>query len=88
VIGAVRDGRFHVWAIETIDEGIALLSGTLAGDLDQEGTFHHRLEQRLQEMLDILEEQPTPAISTRVRQAATTPPKPVPPPLPGDDRSN
>jgi predicted ATP-dependent protease len=27
VVEAVRDGRFHVWAVRTVDEGIALLTG-------------------------------------------------------------
>jgi Lon-like ATP-dependent protease len=27
----VREGRFHVWAVRTIDEGIELLTGRPAG---------------------------------------------------------
>ncbi len=84
VIDAVREGRFHVWAIDTIDEGIELLTGIPVGDVDQEGTFHWLLNRRLKEILDALQEQPTPALSPRVRLAPGVAPKPSPPPLPGD----
>ena len=47
VIEAVRAGQFHVWAIDTIDEGIALLTGLPAGDLDRKGTFRYLLDQHL-----------------------------------------
>jgi hypothetical protein len=79
----VREGRFHIWAIHTVDEGIELLTGMPAGDLDQEGAFHHRLDQRLQEILGALQEQPVPALASRVRIAPTAAPKPTPP-LPGE----
>jgi ATP-dependent Lon protease len=84
VIDAVRESRFHVWAIDTIDEGIELLTGLPAGDLDQEGTFHYLLDQRLQEILGVLQEQPTPALAPGVRLAPGVAPKPSPPPLPGE----
>ncbi len=85
VIQAVAEGRFHIWAIDTIDEGLELLTGMPAGDLDTEGTFHYRLDRRQQEILSLLEEQPTPGVAARPRRAAPgrTPP-PSPPPLPGE----
>ena len=85
VIEAVAAGRFHVWAVDTIDEGIALLTGLPAGDLDQDGTFHCQLDQRMQEILALLEEQPQPNVAARPRLAVPgrTPP-PSPPPLPGE----
>jgi len=85
VIQAVAEGQFHIWAVDTIDEGIELLTGMPAGDLDLEGTFHHRLDQRLQEILDLLEEQPVSGVIPRPRLTApggTRPPSP--PPLPGE----
>lgn len=84
VIDAVRESRFHLWAIDTIDEGIELLTGLPAGDVDQAGTFHFLLDQRLQEVLGVLQEQPTPALAPRVRLAPGATPKPSPPPLPGE----
>jgi predicted ATP-dependent protease len=35
VVQAVTEGRFHIWAVSTIDEGIELLTGTPAGEVDQ-----------------------------------------------------
>jgi predicted ATP-dependent protease len=84
VIRAVREGRFHVWAVDTVDDGIELLSGIPAGDVDREGTFHHRLDQRLQETLNLLERQPALGAAPRVRLAPSAAPQPSPPPLPGE----
>jgi len=39
VIDAVADGQFHVWAVDTIDEGIALLTGRVVGELDENGVY-------------------------------------------------
>jgi len=36
---AVRDGRFHIYAIETIDEGLEILTGMEAGLRDSEGHY-------------------------------------------------
>jgi len=84
VIDAVRGGRFHLWAIDDIDEGIELLTGMQSGDLDLEGTFHHCLDQRLQDFLGVLQEQPPPYTSPRIRVGPGGSPRPVPPPLPGE----
>jgi predicted ATP-dependent protease len=83
VVQAVREGRFHVWAIDAIDEGIELLTGLPAGDLDQEGTFHHRLDQRLREFLDVLEEEPAAGGPPRIHLGQGAGARPTPPPLPG-----
>ncbi len=55
VIEAVRDGRFAVWAVETIEEGIEHLTGVAAGTQDEngdwsEGSVFDRCRQRLEEM--------------------------------------
>jgi ATP-dependent Lon protease len=84
VLDAIREGKFHVWAVDTIDEGIELLTGTPPGDVDQEGTFHRLLDQRLQEILGALEEQPAAEVTPRVHLGPAAAPKPSPPPLPGD----
>jgi lon-related putative ATP-dependent protease len=39
VVEAVRQKRFHVWPVRTIDEGIELLTGVPAGERDGEGRF-------------------------------------------------
>jgi lon-related putative ATP-dependent protease len=52
VVEAVEAGKFHVYPVETIDQGIALLTGLEAGERDLEGNFpegsvNHRVEDRL-----------------------------------------
>jgi lon-related putative ATP-dependent protease len=59
VVGAVREGQFHVWAVRTIDEGIEILTGVRAGTLQPdgaypEGTVHQRVLARLEEFADRL----------------------------------
>lgn len=39
VVQAVKDGKFHIYAISTIDEGIELLTGVPAGKKDKNGKF-------------------------------------------------
>jgi predicted ATP-dependent protease len=39
VIEAVRDNKFHVYAVATIDQGIALLTGRDAGEKQEDGTY-------------------------------------------------
>lgn len=39
VVEAVRARRFHVWAVATIDEGIALLTGCAAGERREDGSY-------------------------------------------------
>jgi lon-related putative ATP-dependent protease len=39
VVEAVREGRFHVWAVRTIDEGIELLTGQRAGRRRPDGSY-------------------------------------------------
>ncbi len=56
---AVAEGRFHVWPVETIEEGIEHLTGTPAGTLDEDGnwpedTVFGRCQRRLEEMTRLL----------------------------------
>ena len=39
VVEAVRDGRFHVYAVSRVDEGLELLTGRPAGERGADGTF-------------------------------------------------
>ena len=39
VVDAAAKGKFHVYPVETIDQGIELLTGVPAGEPDQEGDF-------------------------------------------------
>ncbi len=39
VIEAVREGKFHIYPVKSIDEGIEILAGVKAGELQEDGTF-------------------------------------------------
>ncbi len=39
VLEAVRQGRFHIWAVCTVDEGIGILTGVEAGERDEKGEY-------------------------------------------------
>jgi predicted ATP-dependent protease len=57
VIEAVRDGKFSIWAIDTVDEGIEILTGVKAGRERKNGTFtpdsvHDRVKTRLRKLLE------------------------------------
>lgn len=56
VIDAVRSGKFSIWAVNEIDEGIELLTGISAGKLRKDGTYtegsvHGLVKARLKKML-------------------------------------
>ncbi len=57
VIDAVRAGRFHIWAVESVDHGIEILTGMPAGELQAdgnwpEGTVNYLIDRRLREMAE------------------------------------
>jgi predicted ATP-dependent protease len=57
VVDAVRDGKFHIWSVETIDQGIEILTGIPAGERQAdgsypEGTINRMVDTRLREMLE------------------------------------
>jgi predicted ATP-dependent protease len=39
VVQAAEDGRFHIYAVGTIAEGIELLTGVPAGEMDADGNY-------------------------------------------------
>ena len=61
VIKAVQDGKFHIYAVKTIDEGIEILTGVSAGEKKPggrypEGTVNYRAEKRLSELAEGVKE--------------------------------
>ena len=59
VVEAVREGKFQVYPIKTIDEGIEVLTGIPAGGLSDTGNYpdgsvNAAVAQRLREMSDIV----------------------------------
>jgi lon-related putative ATP-dependent protease len=59
VVEAVRQGKFHVWPVRTIDEGIEILTGVPAGKRQADGTFetgrvHYLADRRLEELAETM----------------------------------
>jgi lon-related putative ATP-dependent protease len=57
VVQAVREGKFHIYVVETIDQGIELLTGVPAGEANEEGkypqgTVNHLVQQKLLQMAE------------------------------------
>jgi ATP-dependent Lon protease len=57
VVEAVKQGRFHVYAVKTIDEGIEILTGKEAGvkqadDNYPGGTINYMVDQKLRELAE------------------------------------
>jgi predicted ATP-dependent protease len=55
VVESVAAGQFHIYPVETIDQGIELLTGIEAGERNEEGdypygTVNHLVQHRLNEM--------------------------------------
>lgn len=55
VIEAVKEGRFHIYSVKTIDEGIEILTGIPAGEKDEnerypEGSIHYIVTNTLEKL--------------------------------------
>jgi predicted ATP-dependent protease len=58
VVQAVRDGKFSIWAVDSVDQGIEILTGVPAGDRAPDGTYpegsiHSRVAKKLQGYADL-----------------------------------
>jgi lon-related putative ATP-dependent protease len=57
VVKTVHDGRFHIYEVKTIDEGIEILTGVPAGERQADGTYpegtvNYRVDKRLGELAE------------------------------------
>ena len=52
VIKAVKKGKFHIYAIKTVDEGIEILTGLKAGSIDKPDTVHGIIYKKLKEFAE------------------------------------
>jgi predicted ATP-dependent protease len=50
VVDAIQAEQFHIYPITHIDQGLALLTGELAGEIETPGTVHYRVNARLQQL--------------------------------------
>ena len=53
VVEAAAAGRFHVYAVETVDDALELLTGIPVGAVDAEGSFDQRVAQRLKHLAEL-----------------------------------
>jgi lon-related putative ATP-dependent protease len=59
VVEAIKEGKFHIYSVGTIDEGIEVLTGVEAGEPDAEGNYpegsiNQLVQSRLDEMAEIM----------------------------------
>ena len=55
VVNTVKEGKFHIHAVSTVDEGIQVLTGMEAGERSRSGAYHkgtinYRVDKRLKEI--------------------------------------
>jgi predicted ATP-dependent protease len=59
VVEAVKTGKFHIYSVSNIDDGIEILMGKPAGKMKKDGTYpantvHGLAQKRLREMNEVL----------------------------------
>jgi lon-related putative ATP-dependent protease len=70
ILDAVKERKFHIYAVKTIDQGIETLTGIKAGARRKDGSFEketvsYRVDKRLREMAERLREFPQSLIEER-----------------------
>jgi predicted ATP-dependent protease len=87
VVRAVEEGRFHIYAVNTIDEGLEILTGVCAGAMQEGGTYptgsvHDLVMRRLEEITENLktkdEKESESSELDREAEAECSPGKPAP----------
>ncbi|MBW1691301.1 MAG: AAA family ATPase [Deltaproteobacteria bacterium] len=58
VVESVREGKFHIWPISTVEEGVEILTGEKAGTLQPDGTYpkgtlFRKVDERLLELAEV-----------------------------------
>jgi len=80
VIAAVREGKFHIWTVNTIDEAIELMTGYRAGERKKDGTFpagsfNHAVQEQLTRFARVItagrRKPATPKQTNRARSRTT-----------------
>ena len=61
VVQAIKEGKFHIFPVKTIDEGIEVLTGIKAGERQPDGTYekgtiNFLAQRRLSEMAERIKE--------------------------------
>lgn len=88
VIEAVRQGLFHIYAVNTVEEGIEILTGMPAGEPDANGdyppdTVYGRVQAKLDRYAELMREgERAPEAPKPQEEGPTPPPAPGEPPVP------
>ena len=87
VAEAIAERRFHVWAVETIEDGIELLTGVPAGERAEdgrypEGTLYRRVEDRLDDFYHAITEHRDAGAAEAPSIVAPSAPPSAPPGIP------
>jgi lon-related putative ATP-dependent protease len=59
VVDAVAEGKFHIWPVTTVEEGLSILTGMDAGKLQEDGSYpeatvYRKADDRLKEISEIV----------------------------------
>ncbi len=70
VVNAIKDGKFHIWPVARIDEGIEILTGVPAGEKDENGNYpadsvHGRASAKIAQWAEKLKEFTAPEIEEK-----------------------
>ncbi|MDP2171458.1 MAG: ATP-binding protein [Rhodocyclaceae bacterium] len=91
VVAAVREGRFRIWAVDSIDAAMELLTGLPAGEPDEkgeipQGSINYQIAMQLAELAQMHQEfsNPKPPSSQRKKTKPSPPPTKKPPAPKGD----
>jgi len=76
VVDAVREGKFHIYAVSTVDEGIEVLTGVAAGEKKKDGTYpkdsiNYKVAEKLKEMATKLKQFYGPAAEEKEKEKQT-----------------
>jgi predicted ATP-dependent protease len=74
VVRAVRDGKFSIYPIERVEDGIELLMGIPVGQMDAEGKYpegslNYLVTKRLEEISEAMKAKKEEAVAEAVKQA-------------------
>jgi lon-related putative ATP-dependent protease len=77
VVNAVKEGKFHMYSVKTIDEGIEVLTGVKAGQRREDGTYdegtvNFRVSERLKDMAEKLKGFTAAAITSATKTTEET----------------
>lgn len=81
---AVEQGRFHIYPVDTVDQGLELLTGMKAGHVNRQGTLHWLAANRLAQLAADLKQTGVMSLQFEAPTASQPQIPPGPPRYPGD----